>query len=186
MYRNSTDKRVIQSAGALYNAVIELMTEKSFDKIGIKEVCEKAKIGRATFYRNFDYVDDVFRFEMNRLFEQLDETKCGDMGDVKTSEDLLEFFTFWSSHGEFLKVLYDAGRWSIFGEQFLIVSQIKMKEKFEEFNLNDVQYQYFHNSIQVSISTTLRTWLERNQKETAEELVNMFELPFEMFLKMHK
>jgi hypothetical protein len=59
-----------------------------------------------------------------------------------------------------------------------------MKEKLQHTGLNDVQYHYIHTSIQVSISTILHTWLERDRQETATELVKMFELPFELFIKM--
>jgi len=184
MYRNSTDKRVIHSAEALYHAVLELMAEKKFDKIGIKEVCEKANIGRATFYRNFDHVDDIFRFELNRHFEELQKQKCSVTDEKSTSEELHIFFNFWVTRGDFLHTLYRANRWSIFGEQFFVASQIKMKEKLQHTGLNDVQYHYTHTSIQVSISTILHTWLERDRQETATELVKMFELPFELFIKM--
>ncbi|WP_341539416.1 TetR/AcrR family transcriptional regulator [Reinekea marinisedimentorum] len=184
MYRNSTDKRVIHSAEALYNAVLELMDEKEFDKIGIKEVCEKAGIGRATFYRNFDYVDDILRFATNQHFEQLHEATCNMAPDIDTSAEIKIFFDFWVARGDLLNALYKAHRWQIFGEMFFAASQIKMQEKLERFGLNEVQYVYFHNSIQLSISTTLHTWLERNRKESSDDLVKLFELPFEMFAKM--
>lgn len=61
MYHISPDKRSYESSGMIYNALAELMKEKPYDKIKINELCERAKLGRVTFYRHYDTIDDVLR-----------------------------------------------------------------------------------------------------------------------------
>ncbi|STY90623.1 hypothetical protein [Moraxella bovis] len=44
------DLRTIKTHNAIANALIELLNEKPFEKIGAQEIIEKALINRTTFY----------------------------------------------------------------------------------------------------------------------------------------
>lgn len=61
MYHISPDKRSQESSAMIYNALAELMQEKEYGKIKINELCERAKLGRVTFYRHYDTIDDVLK-----------------------------------------------------------------------------------------------------------------------------
>lgn len=61
MYHISPDKRSFESSGMIYAALEELMKEKEYSQIKISELCERAKLGRVTFYRHYDTIDDVLR-----------------------------------------------------------------------------------------------------------------------------
>ena len=61
------DKRVSKTRKAIENALIELMGEKSFSEITVKNIVDRAQISRSTFYDHF--VDKIELFDsMQRQF----------------------------------------------------------------------------------------------------------------------
>ena len=45
-----TDLRVIKTKNLIYNTLIELMKDKTFEEIKVSDICNKALINRSTFY----------------------------------------------------------------------------------------------------------------------------------------
>ncbi len=47
-----TDPRQVRSAAALRQALLDLLTEKAFDQITVREICARAGVHNATFFRH--------------------------------------------------------------------------------------------------------------------------------------
>lgn len=66
------DKRITRTHLALKDSMFFLLNQKNFGKITVNELCEKAFIGRATFYSNFKDKYDLLEFcfdEIKKDFE---------------------------------------------------------------------------------------------------------------------
>jgi len=184
LYRNSNDKRVKQTAERLFDAICELLKSKSFSEIGIKEVSELAKIGRATFYRNFDYVDDILKLKLDEQFEELRVVAEPELD--KGPVDLFPFFDYWVEHATILEVLKKADRWDIFSSRFISASNLKLVELSEIAGFNDIEIEYLQGIIKGMFSAILQTWIERDKQETALQLTAIFESPFKVYLQQYK
>ena len=76
MYHIKNDQRAIRSSQLLYEALAGLMREKSFDTITVTDLVETAQVGRTTFYRNFDSIEDILHMRCDQVFDELiDYTK---------------------------------------------------------------------------------------------------------------
>ena len=67
------DLRVQKTRSALTGALYELMSQKSLDEITVTELCEKAVIRKATFYKHFGDKTELLVYmirEMQRLSEE--------------------------------------------------------------------------------------------------------------------
>jgi len=54
------DQRKLKTEAKLYQALLELhQTGIAFNKISIQQLCERAQVSRATFYRHHDTIADV-------------------------------------------------------------------------------------------------------------------------------
>lgn len=51
----------------LTDALVELLAEKPLGAVTVSELCERAQVGRASFYRNFSSKEDVLRAHVRRL-----------------------------------------------------------------------------------------------------------------------
>ena len=64
------DLRVQKTYTALFHAFQELMKEKDFDSITVKELCNTALVRTATFYKHFSDKYDFFQFMIQELLKE--------------------------------------------------------------------------------------------------------------------
>jgi AcrR family transcriptional regulator len=57
---DSDDARAVRTRDALATALIGLMHDKAFDEISVQDICERAQVGRSTFYAHFQDRDELF------------------------------------------------------------------------------------------------------------------------------
>src|SRR5579883_1932312 len=50
---NTPDRRVLRTRRALREALIQLVLERGWEDVGVQDVCERADVGRSTFYLHF-------------------------------------------------------------------------------------------------------------------------------------
>ncbi|MGW0250243.1 TetR/AcrR family transcriptional regulator [Nocardia goodfellowii] len=56
---DSADRRVRRTRQLLHRALIELMLERGYDRITVRDILERADVGRSTFYAHFRDKDDL-------------------------------------------------------------------------------------------------------------------------------
>jgi len=57
--RRATDRRVRKTDTRLHEALMSLIHDKSYDTIAVKDILERADVGRSTFYAHFRDKDDL-------------------------------------------------------------------------------------------------------------------------------
>ena len=68
------DRRITYTKNAIKDALLELMKEKSFEKLSISKVCEAVQITRTTFYSHYDTLDQVLDELINEAFEVAEDS----------------------------------------------------------------------------------------------------------------
>lgn len=86
----ATDLRVYKTRKALCETFLELIKEKPFDDITINELCEKALVRRATFYKHFVDKYDFFSYFI-RYFRS---ERIGDISEQVQDMTLQSYCTF--------------------------------------------------------------------------------------------
>ena len=71
MYHIKNDQRAIRSSQMLYDALVGLMGQKKFEEIKVSDLVKEAQLGRATFYRNFDAIEDILRMRCDQTIDGL-------------------------------------------------------------------------------------------------------------------
>ena len=87
------DLRIQKTYDSLMTAFQELLQEKSFEQITVKELCNRARTRTATFYTHFDDKYDFFFFmvkELRKSFADSVDMLCDKNSDVDYYIQLLQ------------------------------------------------------------------------------------------------
>ncbi|BDT93411.1 TetR family transcriptional regulator [Nocardia sputorum] len=57
--QDTADRRVRRTRAMLHRALIELMIERSYDRITVRDILDRADVGRSTFYAHYRDKDDL-------------------------------------------------------------------------------------------------------------------------------
>ena len=111
------DRRIAKSQQAIKNAVIELMSEKSFDDITIQDISDRANVSRGTIYLHyldkFDLLDKLIE-------EHIDEMGkiCESTSEMNFTEANLPWFEYLKSHDLFFSTMLASKGAPSFRRQF--------------------------------------------------------------------
>src|SRR5262245_45123225 len=59
--KSPIDRRVARTRAMLHQALLALIMEKGYEAISVADICERADVGRSTFYAHFTGKDDLKR-----------------------------------------------------------------------------------------------------------------------------
>lgn len=82
------DLRVQKTYHALTSTFLQMLSEMPFEQITINELCDRAMVRRATFYKHFTGKYDFFLFFAQQIREELDAENTA----LRQTADPLEFY----------------------------------------------------------------------------------------------
>lgn len=170
MYHISHDKRSRESSQWIYEALEQLITEFPYEKITITDICKKAKIGRVTFYRHYDTIDDILRKKCDDKFRDLlvylKEYSNTQTMEVKTF--LVPFLRFWYVNPSIIRTIFLANKDFIINESIeRILSPV---EKLQLKHQESVYGNYF-SSVKYAVSiTVLKEWFKNDMNWAPDDL----------------
>jgi len=102
------DRRVARTRGTLHQALLSLILEKGYEAISVEDICERANIGRSTFYAHFTSKDDLKRSGLEHLRRELLERHRNASASLPASARPLGFSLPMFEHARDHKHLYRA------------------------------------------------------------------------------
>jgi AcrR family transcriptional regulator len=79
---NKTDHRTERTLSALWEALLALIEEAGYEAVSVRDIADRAKINRATFYRYYEDKDDLFRQGCVAIFDSIvDEARIEEIED---------------------------------------------------------------------------------------------------------
>jgi AcrR family transcriptional regulator len=175
MYRIKNDQRSIRSTEMLYEGLAKLMGEKDFAAITVTDLVEAAKVGRTTFYRNFDVIEDILRMRTDQVMEGLREylqeyrKQNANESQTKLLKPMLRYFYL---HSEIIELLITANRIGIFQESFRRLME-PLKPTIGA--LYGVEQEYVEYILAIhtgAITSILIHWIEAGKKHAPDELAD--------------
>jgi len=76
------DRRVVRTENAIFDAFISLCSEQRYEDISIRQIAERANIGRSTFYAHYNDKEDLVDRRMSHLFQVLTQAMNDDSRDT--------------------------------------------------------------------------------------------------------
>lgn len=167
---NSFDARVRYTRMVIEQSFLELLKEKPVSKITVTQLCEKAQINRATFYKHYLDVADLLEKMEESLFAQIRESFGSETIKLReflvkmmyyTKENQSRYMTLGSEHGDpnlmtkTFMVCYESA--------YPLVEQNMpgMKES---------ERQMFYHFLSQGAGGILTWWIKNGMQETPEEV----------------
>ena len=148
-------------------ALLEILKEKPLSDISVSELTNKAKIGRVSFYRNYQNKEDILKEESDRLIKEWG--MLYEANPESAPETLFpSLFDFYRDHRDFYTTLYNAGMSSIMMETIIGTIQIKPEMQ----NLEA----YMKSFWAYGIYGWMLEWIKRGMQESGKELSALFSL----------
>jgi len=166
----SIDARVRYTKMIIRNTFFSLLEEKSVSAITVKELCEKADINRATFYRYYqdiyDLLDQVEDENVSMLMEKTRESGTEMSGFIKSILDAiienknLYYKYMKSDAGEhFTKKILN----SYYPEAYKSLSALYP-------NLSDERIKWYYSYITGGSASIIDSWVRNGMAEATDEV----------------
>ncbi|PFN27667.1 TetR/AcrR family transcriptional regulator [Bacillus cereus] len=188
MRDSNLDLRVIRTKTAIRNAFVELIEEKGFDAITVKDITTKANINRGTFYTHYqDKFDlmtkcqEVIMHEMSSIAKKKFPEVIADLGSNPSPTTpfvlIASILEFLNENSDFIKaVLSPKGDLSFQTK----LKDFMWKTLFEDTNGALIKKenllvpsQYLASYMASAHIGVIQQWLNNGQQETPEEIAHI-------------
>lgn len=166
------DARVRYTKMMIKNTFFDLLKEKAIDKITVKEICARAQINRATFYKYYDNAYDLLnKIEiqvLDHLEEEIATLKGADVTNIFRIilKDILNqremYLVLFSENGDvlFKERLFE----HCYRENMMIV-----KRHFPELSAKKQEWLYYF--LAEGCNGILNQWIKGDMQEDPEEII---------------
>jgi AcrR family transcriptional regulator len=114
----SMDPRMKRTRAALCSAMLSLLQEKAFDEVSIRDITERAQVGYATFFRNYESIRAVLRDLIEDQIRQVIELTVPAIERTRGRAAALALCTFVDEHRKLWTALLTGGAAGIVREEF--------------------------------------------------------------------
>jgi AcrR family transcriptional regulator len=175
-----SDRRWRKTERELQRGLATLLNEKSLKEVSVRELADVADINRSTFYVHYHDIYD--------MVEQIGDHMLSEFKEAINSHDreckegnftpmLVSVYNFLKKYGEFFSILMGKNGDTYFRVNFREIAREKLVEWFSIFT-HSIEDPYFGYKcafiVQGSIGL-MQAWLERDMKETPEQIAKMTE-----------
>lgn len=166
-----TDARVRYTKKVIRENLIELLQEKPLKKITVKELCERAEINRATFYKYYLDVYDLFEKIEDDFLEDLNQ-RIGQSLDSDFQETLILILRSIQEQSQVYLALFSENGDPQFPEKIMMRcyehSVLPMKTRFQTLTPSEQEWLYYF--LAQGLSGVISRWIIGGMKEDVEDV----------------
>lgn len=150
----------------LTEALLELLHKKSIDEISVSELCNRAGVGRASFYRNFKSKEDILEQFVSKMFEQW-QRDCESNANLPLSDLLGMLFSHFENNRNFYSLLNEKNLIYLLKDRIIKICGLEPGlPKAEAYAKAFAAY---------SLYGWVEVWFQRGMQESAEEIRQLFQ-----------
>lgn len=178
--KQKEDARVIKTRQKLFTSFRELLSEKTFEDITINEICTRADVRRATFYKHFsdkyDFLAGLTRHLRNSFEEKFNTRQAIGENDLSVYylEYLRAIIDFLDSNEEIVNLIFDSNMTASLVSVIVDENYVRTKEKLDCDVKRGLKLVASPDTIAIylagGISNTLIKWLRTGKKTSRSEL----------------
>ncbi|MBR2909581.1 MAG: TetR/AcrR family transcriptional regulator C-terminal domain-containing protein [Clostridia bacterium] len=177
---NKAESKYFNTAKLMNTAFLYLLEKKEYDKITVKEICEKAGVNRSTFYLHYETMEDLLLEtidNLNREFIDCFEDKPT-IVDKKSSMFLTErylipYLNFVKKNKRVLKIIHSKPE--LFNSQNVFM---KMYTRFfnpalKVFNVGEKEKPYVFEFFTKGVVAVVKKWIEKECEDSVDFITQL-------------
>lgn len=169
-----TDRRVLKTKRAIYNAFVELLSEKEINHITITDISKKADINRKTFYNyysnTYEVMEEIENLTIDTFIKRLDAIEFTNMTDFLT-EIFSQFTEIINSDLDFFSHLFKTNNRSILIVKIVEAIKEYIRKRIEKEQELDIQkFNIVADFYIPGILSVYMNWFINNHNIPIEEL----------------
>lgn len=176
------DLRVIKTRKLIYQTLLDLMKEKTFEEIKVSDICSKAMINRSTFYAHYeDKYELLIDFLSNLKEEFARELNESCKENLSIREYYIRLISLFLDHIDSKRDVYNSimvnNRSSIMMDILLSVVNDDILKRFKENDINlKVPTEVISKFYLGGVINIGMEWISNSNKYTKEEILDYLEL----------
>ncbi|HTA44877.1 MAG TPA: TetR/AcrR family transcriptional regulator [Bryobacteraceae bacterium] len=176
--QGNTDLRIRRTRERLGAALIALIEEKAIQEVTIREVLDRAKVGRSTFYVHYQDKDDLLLSQLEEGLQMWSNFLSTRQEKSRRVAPVAEFFAHVASARKLYRSLVVSGRIQAFFDLAQGYFARGIARRLREIGLPIPDQREFDaraHALAGNLLSLLRWWLDRGAKEKAEDMDNLFQ-----------
>jgi AcrR family transcriptional regulator len=173
------DRRTQRTQQALMDALLDLLKVKHYDAISVKDIIERANVGRSTFYSHYQTKDDLLQSGFERVLDMLLDQVVFDETEPNLTLDTSPLFRHAQGHAKLFQTL----AWGSGFELITMQSQASLSAKILQYltpcvaivGQPAVPLSVLSYSLAGSILLLLKWWLENDMPIPPETMDDIFQ-----------
>lgn len=150
-----------------------LYLEKDISKITVREIAEKSKSSRATFYRYFRDIYAIFEYIEEFVFKQIGNKLSDSINLNATVDDFVdnvsEIYEKWQLY---LRVLFKENGLDSFRKRLIIMGKEQIIQNLH-LSDHDIRTDYILDYYMTSVVTIIGQWMNHPEELTKEDMVSI-------------
>ena len=175
MDEKKTDRRTQKTRKAVYNALMELLTEKELHKVTVQEISDVADINRATFYKHFLDVYDLYdQLEQEILIEW--GMLVLNMQDLRSKEFFDSLVGYVDKNRNVFKMVFSSkapGQLRARFEKLLEGLLQKIESEKKGADIKDMKLSYQTSYRSQGCIAVLSRWIDQGNDQTKDFIVQV-------------
>lgn len=172
--KKSPDLRVQKTIEAIQEAFRNMICEMPPDKITVKELSERARINRKTFYLHYTSIEDLYN-EMLQIvaggyYEEIAKLEVpADIADLTNA-----FFRYFSSQGKYVEQLLCSPEYQIYCSQLFRATLKHNRERFDPYASFSPIEQTIINTFLVNNTLDIyREWVTSGKEMAIDDIIDL-------------
>jgi AcrR family transcriptional regulator len=174
----TADARVRRTRSQLGTALLNLIIEKPINDVTVQDILDRSGVGRSTFYLHYRDKDDLLVSQLEMFLETM-STALSDRKDrSRRVIPVAELFAHIGNQNKLYRVLSDSGHLKDFYElaegYFAQGIERRLTESGKIARISQRELAARASALSGSLLSLLRWWLDRGEKESPQQMDEMF------------
>lgn len=185
-----SESKYFATAARMDEAFLELLEEKDFAYITVKEICEKAGVNRSTFYLHYETANDLLaesaRYIIDKLIANMPQNTAEFIERLQTRpleelhlitpEYLMPYLNFIKEHRRIFRASVEHSSVLGMDDAYLALNRHVFKPILDRFTIPPSKQQYIMLFYINGLMGIINEWMKEDCKDSVEHIISVMQI----------